>query len=122
MSGTAARTPPLTPGRPATSDQNGPTVVETAEELIFFVDAIVVGATIMPGFLLCVPALAFIIVPVVAIGLVAAAAGLVIFVVALPVRVGWRVARRLRHGLVARRVPGTDGAPSELTPKPSATA
>ena len=74
------------------------------EELIFFVDAIVVGATIMPGFLMCVPALILIIAPVVAIGLVAAAAGLVIFLATAPVRLAWRVARRLRHGLAARRV------------------
>ncbi len=87
-------------GRPPSDHRRG------GEELIFFVDMIVVGATIMPGFLLCVPALLLIIVPVIAIGLVAAAAGLGILLVTAPVRLGWRVARRLRHALAARRVPG----------------
>ncbi len=101
--------------RPATSAAHSPTIVETGE-LILFVDMIVIGATIMPGFLLCVPALALILVPVVALGLVAAAAGLVILLVTAPVRLGWRGARRLRHAVAARRAPGAlIGAPSELT-------
>ena len=90
--------------RPRTSDAHRPTVVETGEELILFVDMIVIGVTIMPGFLLCVPALILVITPVVAIGLVAAAAGLVIFLVTAPVRLGWLAARGLRHALAARRV------------------
>ena len=84
---------------PATTEQSRPTVVEVAEESMFYVDAIAVGAAIMPGFLLCVPALLFILVPIIAMGLLAAAAGLIFLLAALPLRIGWRVARRLRHGL-----------------------
>ena len=91
---------------PASVDpQTEPTLLEVAEEGQFYVDAIVVGATIVPGFVLCVPALAFIIVPVVALGLLAATAALVVLVAVAPVRAGWRVARRLRHGLATRRAP-----------------
>ena len=109
--------------RPATSAARSPTIVETGEELILFVDMIVIGATIIPGFLLCVPALALILVPVVALGLVAAAVGLVILLVTAPVRLGWRVARRLRPALAARRGPGAlIGAPSELTPSARVTS
>ena len=92
-------------GAETESGASGPTVVETAEELIFLVDGVVVGATMMPGFLLCVPALALVLVPVVGMALVAAAVGLVILLVAHPVRVGWRVARRLRHRRAAGRAP-----------------
>ena len=102
-SGTPVRTAAVAPTRRATSDQSGPTAVEVAEEGLFFVDIIVIGATIMPGFLLCVPGLLFVIVPAVVIGIVAAAAGLVVLLAVAPLRVGWRIARRLRHGLAGRR-------------------
>ena len=87
------------------ADPRGPTLVEVAEEGQFYVDAIVVGVTIVPGFVFCVPGLLFAVVPVVALGVLAAAAGLVVLVALAPVRVGWRIARRLRHGLAARRAP-----------------
>jgi hypothetical protein len=75
-----------------------------AEESMLLVSGLVVSAPVMPGFLLCVPGLLLFIVPVVAIGLLAAAAGLMILLAAAPVLVGGRAARRLRHGLAARRV------------------
>jgi hypothetical protein len=89
--------------RPATSDTDRPTLVEVGEESILFVDMIVIGATIVPGVLLCAPALLLFIVPVVALGgLVAVAVGLAILLLTAPVRLGWWVAHRLRHNAAAR--------------------
>ena len=100
----AAR-PPAPTEKMQGEDPRGPTLVEVAEEGQFYVDALVVGVTIVPGFVFCVPGLVFVIVPFIVLGLIAATAGLVVLVAVAPVRLGWRTARRLRHGLAMRRAP-----------------
>lgn len=106
----------------ARSGRSDPTVVAVAEEGLFFVDSIVVGATIMPGFVLCVPALLFMIIPVLAVGLLAAAAGLVVVLAVAPVRVGSRAARRLGHRLAARRAPRERTLPRRPQPVSPSTS
>ncbi len=111
MSGTPVRTPPFTPRRRPTSDPSGPTVLEMVEESTLFLDMFAVGAPTLPGFLLCTPGLALFIapivvitvLPVVAVGLLAAGVGLVVLVAAVPVLVGRRVARRALRVVAAQR-------------------
>jgi hypothetical protein len=107
---------PVAPPQPPASNSSSPTLGEVAEEGLFYVDAIVVGATIMPGVLFCVPGLLFVIVPCLAIGVLAATVGLVLFVAVAPVRAGRRIARHLRHGVAARRAPRASTVPQRPQP------
>jgi hypothetical protein len=97
-----ARTPATSPGR-ATSDPWRPTALEVAEGSLIAATGVFIGAAVLPGFLLTVPALIFFGLPLLAIGLLAAAGGLVVLLAATPVVVGWRVARRSWHALAALR-------------------
>ena len=67
---------------------------------------LVVIPTVCPGFLLCVPGIVLALLPVIALGVLAAAAGLVVFAgavaVGVPLLVGRALARRVRHALDAR--------------------
>ena len=82
--------------------RRNPTFGQMADESAVLVTGIAAGAALMPGFLLCVPGVLFlVVVPLLAIGLVVAAAVLAVALAAGPLLLGWRAARRLRHGFAA---------------------
>jgi hypothetical protein len=78
------------------SSTDTPSTSELVEGILFYPIALVVSATIFPGFILCIPGLLFvtvlILVPIVAVAIVLLAAGTVIAAPVVLVRV---VRRRL---------------------------
>lgn len=64
------------------------------DELLVMVTMPVVGLSVCPGFFLCVPALALLILPLVALGVLAVAIGALVAAVAVPLLAG-RAAIRL---------------------------
>lgn len=67
------------------------------DELSAMVTMPVIGLTICPGFLLCVPAFALVVVPVVVLGLAVLAAGLVVAAAVVPLLVASAGLRRAAH-------------------------
>jgi hypothetical protein len=95
------------PPRIPPSGPNSPTLSEMADESLVDLTMPVIGLTVCPGFLLCVPAIGFALVlallPLVAVGVVALAAGLVAVAVAAPLLVARSLARRVGHAYTAKR-------------------
>ncbi|HEX8103549.1 MAG TPA: hypothetical protein VF533_13110 [Solirubrobacteraceae bacterium] len=83
-----------------------PSIADLAEQSILLVGGAVMGATICPGSLLCVPAIMLAVIPVALLGLVAAAAALVVLAASAPLVLGWRLARRLGHAPAPRELAG----------------
>ena len=82
-----------------------PSAGEIAEGTLGALSALAIGTPLLPGFLLTVPGLVAILLPVIALGLLAAAVGLALTVAAVPVLVGRLVVRRARHALAGVRLP-----------------
>jgi len=96
------QTPPFMPRQAKKSDS--PSVVAIGEHGQAFLDMAVVGLTMFPGFLLTTPGLILFILPVIAIGVLAAAVGGVVAVGVLATYAGLRLARGVTRA-VAHRVP-----------------
>jgi hypothetical protein len=74
-----------------------PSFLELGEGIIFGIDCLVIGGTVCPGLLFCVPAILFAITPLIVIGLLLVAVALAMAVVASPVLLGALVVRRVRQ-------------------------
>lgn len=109
--------PPSPRVRPSDRDGDGPGLGAFVESLLYAIDGMVIGGTVCPGLLLCVPAILFVVVPVVAVGalvaLVAAALAAPVVGVVLVARLVARHPVRVHLRLPARprvRRPAARGA------------
>jgi hypothetical protein len=84
------------------------------DELSAMVTMPVIGLTICPGFLLCIPGIAFAIVPVVVLGLVVLAAGVVIAAAVLPLLVASAGLRRGGFAVRALLAPAEASHPAAI--------
>jgi hypothetical protein len=102
------------PQRSQARDDDGPSLVEFVEGVVSAVDGMVIGGTVFPGILLCVPAILFVVVPVVLLGALVA---LVALAAAAPV-VGLVLLGRFvgRHPVRLHRA-APDGAQRRRSPE-----
>jgi hypothetical protein len=83
--------------RSARSAANQPSFLEIGEGVIFGIDCLVVGGTVAPGLLFCVPAILFAITPLIVIGVLLVLVALVMALAASPVVLGVLAVRALRR-------------------------
>jgi hypothetical protein len=79
-----------------------PSFLEIGEGVIFGIDCLVIGGTVAPGLLFCVPAILFAITPLIVIGLLLALVALAMALAASPVVLvvlGARAVRRRREAV-----------------------
>jgi hypothetical protein len=96
-----------------------PSFLEIGEGVIFGIDCLVIGGTVAPGLLFCVPAILFAITPFIVLGLLLALVALVVALAASPVVLGVIAVRALRrrHAALAlvpepARVPSPAAVPA----------
>jgi hypothetical protein len=89
------------------SQSEEPTFAALIGAVVAAVDGMVIGGTVCPGLLLCVPAILFVVVPMLAVGLLVAILVLVptgvVFAAAMVGKLSVRVARGLSRRLPAPR-------------------
>jgi len=73
-----------------------PSFLEIGEGVLFGIDCLVVGGTVAPGLLFCVPAILFALTPFIVLGLLLVLVALVMAAVAAPVVLTVRAVRWLR--------------------------
>jgi hypothetical protein len=95
-----------------------PTFGEIAEGTMYAASAIAVGAPALPGFLLTVPGLVVVALPVILVAVLAAAAGLAVLIAAVPVLVVRQLARLGRHAFAAART-SPEAKPATAEPMPA---
>ena len=81
--------------RTAAAEQ--PSLLEIGEGVIFGIDCLVIGGTVAPGLLMCVPGILLVVVPVVAIGLLLVVVALAMALAVSPVVLGVLGVRALRR-------------------------
>jgi membrane protein implicated in regulation of membrane protease activity len=115
MTGTPARSATFRPQR-SSLGPNVHTGPDMLDELLIYITMPVIGLTVCPGFLLCVPGLVLFIVPLIVVAVIAVAAGLAVAALAAPLLVTRAVVHRIarthgaRDGSADRRAGGRDEA------------
>jgi hypothetical protein len=74
-----------------------PSFLEIGEGVIFGIDCLVIGGTVAPGLLFCVPAILFAITPFIVVGLLLALVALAMALAAAPVVLGVLAVRAVRR-------------------------
>lgn len=88
--------------RSARTAEGQPSVLQIGAGVLFGIDFLIVGGTVAPGLLLCVPAIVLVVTPLIALGVALLLAALALALAASPVVLAVAAVRTLRRRHQAR--------------------